>query len=599
MRVRIVLVLLVVLVCYVAVYGTVFDALVYPRFGELENERAQENLGRAVESLEREALRLSSACAGLAALEAAGSLDAAFVQGMAQALAADAPRYAAWRRPGAPGTVRGIPAAGEVQAPATPKDLAALLETPAAGSVASGFLWADGRPLLAAFRGGPGGRVLLAQALDGGDRAASVAPASLTLYPAEPDRAAPPEREALAALAGGARSWMSARDGYVHAYALLSAPAGTGPGLLARASLPETLGERGRAAARMGAASGILAGALLLLVLLAVLDAQIGSPLERFTRHVRRVRQERDLGARTGSTRADEIGLLSREFDAMLAEIQALHRELAHQAFRLGMAEAAAGVLHELRNALAPLPGLLETQRRGARGVSWENLARAVRELEADPSDAGRRADLGAYLGMGLERARQALEEGDQGASRLGELFARVEAILMAYDAMALASRRVEPLDPAQALLDAAAGLTAELDGNLDFSTDPSLDSVPPSRGNPQGLRLVVETLLVLAASGASEAGRARILASGGVEVGPGGGRFARLRLDLENLRDPGALLVMDRQAPDGMRSPHWCANAMNAMDGALRVRAEEPARRVVIDLLLPLDATDGEDHAP
>lgn len=613
MRARIVLVLCLVLVCYVALYGVVFNEVVYPRFAELERDQAVENVARCVDVLRREARRLSSVCAGLGSLEAAGGLEAAFAGGLGPVLAGDSARLAAWGRPGGPAQARLIPPARKGPASlreSVPEGLERLLALAPEHPEAAGFAAQAGRPVLASLRLVPGTdgdmAVLLAQALDEGllQALSQETRIPFDLVSAGSGDLSPLDREALAALGPGRDTWLRAQDGVIHAYTLLPALEAGSPGLLLRASFPESISRRGRAASRMGVASGVMAGALILLALLAVLDAQIAAPLERFTRHVRRVRQERALDARIGSPRRDEIGLLGREFDAMLAEIQSLHHDLEHQAYRLGMAEAASGVLHELRNALAPLPGLLESQRLQTLCVPWDNLERAAGELGAEtgPGAAARREDLSGYLLLGLSRIRAALDGSAQGARRLGELFTRVEAILLAYDEMALGARRVEPLDLAPAVLAAAAGLPKELGARLDLALDPSLERAPRVLGNAQGVRLVLEALLSLAVGGVSGQGRVRV----GVDVECFAWRGrpavrARLRVAGGALDAAGlsGLFSPDRGVKGqhrGVFGPHWCANAMNAMGGA--IEAAGSGGDAGFDLVWPAAPGTGDGHA-
>lgn len=617
MRARIVLVLCLVLVCYVALYGVVFNEVVYPRFAELERDQAVENVARCVDVLRREARRLSSVCAGLGSLEAAGGLEAAFAGGLGPVLAGDSARLAAWGRPGGPVQARLIPPARKGSASrseeAIPAGFERLLALAPERPEAEGFAVQEGRPVLASLRLAPGAggdtAVLLAQALDEALLQALSLETRIPfdLVSAGSGDLSPLDREALAALTPGRETWLRAQDGVIHAYTLLPALEAGAPGLLLRASFPETISRRGRAASRMGVASGVMAGALILLALLAVLDAQIAAPLERFTRHVRRVRQERALDARIGSPRRDEIGLLGREFDAMLAEIQSLHHDLEHQAYRLGMAEAASGVLHELRNALAPLPGLLESQRLQTLNVPWDNLERAAGELGAETgpgsvSGSARREDLSGYLLLGLSRIRAALDGSAQGARRLGELFVRVEAILLAYDEMALGARRVEPLDLAPAVLAAAAGLPKALGERLDLNLDPSLERAPRVLGNVQGVRLVVEALLALGVGGVPGQGRVRVAVEA-QSLAWRGRPAVRVRLrvaggvlDVAGLSGPFSRDRGVKGQHRGVFGPHWCANAMNAMGGA--IEAAGAGEDAGFDLVWPAAPGTGDGHA-
>ena len=79
---------------------------------------------------------------------------------------------------------------------------------------------------------------------------------------------------------------------------------------------------------------------LVMRVIWVTLTRLIVAPLNRFTNHVVAVGQTGDLTRRIGLDRDDEIGVLSREFDATAEQLDNVRRRLLEQSYQSGMAES-------------------------------------------------------------------------------------------------------------------------------------------------------------------------------------------------------------------------------------------------------------------
>ena len=82
------------------------------------------------------------------------------------------------------------------------------------------------------------------------------------------------------------------------------------------------------------------------------LRQRVVEPLQTMASHAARVGIEDDLAARLNSDRTDEIGILARSFDLMVAHLAEARRETEESAHRAGMAEIASEVLHNVGNAV-------------------------------------------------------------------------------------------------------------------------------------------------------------------------------------------------------------------------------------------------------
>ena len=96
-----------------------------------------------------------------------------------------------------------------------------------------------------------------------------------------------------------------------------------------------------------------LIGVLLMLLGTGIaLRLRVVEPLQTMASHAARVGIEDDLAARLNSDRTDEIGILARSFDLMVAHLAEARRETEESAHRAGMAEIASEVLHNVGNAV-------------------------------------------------------------------------------------------------------------------------------------------------------------------------------------------------------------------------------------------------------
>lgn len=96
-----------------------------------------------------------------------------------------------------------------------------------------------------------------------------------------------------------------------------------------------------------------LIGVLLMLLGTGIaLRLRVVEPLQTMASHAARVGIEDDLAARLNSDRTDEIGILARSFDHMVAHLAEARRVTEESAHRAGMAEIASEVLHNVGNAV-------------------------------------------------------------------------------------------------------------------------------------------------------------------------------------------------------------------------------------------------------
>ncbi|WP_444453025.1 CHASE4 domain-containing protein [Rhodobacter capsulatus] len=324
------------------------------------------------------------------------------------------------------------------------------------------------------------------------------------------------------------------------------------------------------------------------------LSTHVLAPIRAFRDHVGQIRNEGELVPLAGPSRADEIGALQWEFNAMANELEALRLSHAAQSFALGREQNASGLLHNLRNSLSPVRVILSDLERHLGASPPPESDRARAEL-ADPQTAAeRRLRLVAYLDA-LEADRK-----DRSAQARGLVQEAGRCLSEALEAMRA------PRDPEKMNRDEAcdlARLLAHAATAARFIDGPKLDLIlecPPGlqvRGNRVLLAQVLENLVV----NATEAIRATGRATGRIDitVSPDektGRCLVLLRDDGDGFDEPTGARLFERGFSTrtnkrGGLGLHWCANTLAALGGSVTLTSPGPGRGAVARLDLPLIA--------
>ncbi|MBM3122623.1 MAG: HAMP domain-containing protein, partial [Chloroflexi bacterium] len=183
----------------------------------------------------------------------------------------------------------------------------------------------------------------------------------------------------------------------VACYSVLPDLAGK-PALMLKAEIPRDATQTGRAAERLFFLAILAALIALIPATLLVLRRMVVDPITALVHHAVKVGQTSDLSARLASRRSDEIGVLAREFDAMLERMADARARLLSRSYRSGMAEGMTGTLHGVRNALTPAVVSVAEAREQLRAARPERIAAAARELARTDLNESRREDLNAYV---------------------------------------------------------------------------------------------------------------------------------------------------------------------------------------------------------
>lgn len=346
-----------------------------------------------------------------------------------------------------------------------------------------------------------------------------------------------------------------------------------------------------------GAAAAMLFNLFLFTILIGMSINRVGvRRLARLQGHMKVYQHDRSAISPDLTRGSDEIASLAREFDGLIANLREAEELLRQRSYLQGKADSASGLLHNVRNALAPVLVTFEKWLHQERLPYLLNLRRALDGIEDPSCDESRRADLQRFIAAA---ARKALDHGDGRFEELVEAREAIDQIILIlsgfdYDSTARAEDELVDLE------DLLARETRQLSIRLADRIAISLPgSVPPVLGNRIHLAQILSNLLVNAVE-AMEAAKVPAMAivitaqtdevKGTVSLriadnGEGG--------DPDRLAQAFQRGYSTRSNKSGGIGLHWCANTIRAMGGSLRLESEGPGKgaTAILQLRLPLAA--------
>ena len=374
------------------------------------------------------------------------------------------------------------------------------------------------------------------------------------------------------------------------------------PVMTLRVDVPREVTLRGHAAVTYASVYLVGAAVVVLILLVSVLNRLILTPLAVVTRHAVALDEGTDLTTRLDLARTDEIGVLARELDRMVARVAESRTQLVDQSFQAGFAELAKGVLHNLGNAMTPIGVRLANLRERLRAAPSDDAEQAVAELQAGAVDPQRSADLEEFLRLACRQLAGTVRSAQADV----EVMTRQASAIQTALAEQLRSTRNEHVIEAVRLTELVAqSLEIVPDScrqRLVVDTDDTLRKLGVVRVARTVLRLILQNLIINAAEAVRDAGKEK----GALRVSAEITREAeRQQLHLQ-FKDDGVGIPaqnLERVFEKGFstKAPetnhgiglHWCANAINALGGRIWAASEGPGRGASMHLLVPLVARE------
>ncbi len=162
------------------------------------------------------------------------------------------------------------------------------------------------------------------------------------------------------------------------------------PTLIMRSTFERAITRGGERIFDFALFSSLATALLLLLVLLRLLSRIVIGPLSRLTQHTVEIGRTEDMSVRVAMPRDDEIGLLSREFDALMGKLAKSREQVIKTSRLAGMSEIATGVLHNVGNVLNSVNVSANLAKRKTEQLAVSDLAAVKDVLLENRDDLGR-----------------------------------------------------------------------------------------------------------------------------------------------------------------------------------------------------------------
>jgi two-component system, NtrC family, sensor kinase len=390
-------------------------------------------------------------------------------------------------------------------------------------------------------------------------------------------------------------------DEVTHVYESLDDVYGQ-PIMTLRVDVPRQITLRGRLAVSYASAYMTAAAVVVLVLLVVILNRVILTPLACVTQHAVAIGADKDLTTRLDSTSNDEIGVLAREFDRMVARVAESRRELVDQSFQAGFAELARGVLHNLGNAMTPIGVRLTRLRNRLRTAPAENAEEAVAELGRGTTDSARRADLEEFVRLACKNLAATIKAAEIDVAVMSRQAAIVQTSLSEQMRTTRNEHVIEPVRLPELIAQSLEIVPDSCRQRLVVAADDSLKKVGVVNVARTVVRLILQNLIINAADAVREAGMDKgVLHVGAEIVHEADGEQLHLHCkddgigiaanNLERVFEKG--FSTKSKATNYGIGLHWCANAIGALGGRLWATSEGLGRGASMHLILPLGARE------
>ncbi len=382
------------------------------------------------------------------------------------------------------------------------------------------------------------------------------------------------------------------------AYALVPGVGGE-PALLLRATLPADITAHGAAATAWAALSTILCGAVVVMIMWLLLKHLVIKPLQRVTHHAKEVGSSDNLDVKLGMDRTDEIGTLASEFDRMVEQLAKSRAMIVDSAHKSGMAEIASEVLHNVGNALNSVnvaTHMIEERVRSSKvtsfGKATQMLADNKSNLPAFLATDARGQKLVDYL-IGLSDVFAAEQQAQ--LTDLATLQSRVNHIndvIAVQQSIATHKELIQTLDIGK-ILDDVLTMHSDQLAMYHIDVEREIGEIPPVQTNKSKLVQILVNLVKNAIESIIEAAqgsgrlivRARSVEDQFVEIEV---TDTGVGVDPANQKQLFSSGFTTKPSGHGI-GLHFCANAVRAMEGTIRIHSQGTGCGATVFMRLPI----------
>jgi two-component system, NtrC family, sensor kinase len=366
--------------------------------------------------------------------------------------------------------------------------------------------------------------------------------------------------------------------------------------------LPRDITARGHSAVQYASLYLIGAAILVVVVLAIILNQVVLNPLARMTRHAVEIGRNEDLTTRLNFGRHDEIGVLAREFDRMVARVAETRSQLVDQSFKAGFAELARGVLHNLGNAMTPIGVRLAVLRSRLTSIPAEDLALAAAELAHGSTDPQRRSDLDEFVRLACADLITTLNAAAEDVDLMTRQASLVQGAL-AEQMRSTGNEHVMESVRLRELLEQSLDVVPDVARQqLNLHAHQSLDDVGTVHVPRTVLSLVLQNFVINAADAIRETRKTQgslVVTSEILNHADGRELVIRCTDDGIGIASENLQRIFEKGFSTKSRETnfgiglHWCANAIGALGGRVWATSAGVGHGATLQVAIPLTAAN------
>ncbi|MHC4474527.1 MAG: sensor histidine kinase [Planctomycetota bacterium] len=342
--------------------------------------------------------------------------------------------------------------------------------------------------------------------------------------------------------------------------------------------------------------SNVAAGVSVLLVLWLLLRCIVIAPISRLTQHVLKISNGKGLAAQPKKQRRDEIGTLEREFDLMVERLAESRKKLSEQAYYLGKAEVASGVLHNTRNLLTPLVSRIYAVQQQLRDVPIEKLETAQAELNNTNTAASRKEDLNKFIDLSTKTFVSSMKATRDRLTDVARLVGQIEEMLAEQGKFSRSQLPAEQVKLSELLDDSIASLPADVCDTISISIDTSVKAIKPIFVHGMTLLQIFNNILINAAESIRRAGtrQGRICIRANIDDMKSVNMVhVRISDNGEGIESENLTRIFERGYSTRQNMPsgiglHWCANTIAMMNGRIYAESNGTKHGASFHILFP-----------
>ena len=368
------------------------------------------------------------------------------------------------------------------------------------------------------------------------------------------------------------------------------------PFLVLKTDTPRSISALGSQTINAATLFLIIAGVLVCGFIWFMLRYTILNPIKELTTYIDEIRESGDLSGQLAMERGDEIGVLSRQFDSMTADVHEARKALLEQSFKAGKADTAAEVMHNIRNAMTPMINGLERLGRSFKVTKNLRVSEATRQI-ADPACPPDRKDkFLEYIVASFDRVETVGNEASEDLHVVTSQAKQVEGILSDQEKFANVAPVAENLVIDVLLGEAANVIPKEESSAIELTLDDDLDKLRV-RAHRIGLLQVMGNLIL----NAYESIKRNQTSNGEISLVAADEVVDDRAMVRVTVRDNGSgfddemkTKIFQRgftsKAKGGTTGLglHWCANAVASMGGRISAESAGNGRGAEFHVLLP-----------